>query len=64
MSSKLLCPKTSQPKCVFLHVRLNSLSLKMKCIVISINESRDSLILWCPIAVFGEFAKGIFPLVI
>lgn len=43
---------------------LNSLSLKMKCIVISINESRGSLILWCPIEVFGEFAKGIFPLVI
>lgn len=36
----------------------------MKCIVIYINERRGSLIFYCPIAPFGEFAKGIILLVV
>ena len=58
---------------IYLHIKhqvfytfdwLNNIPLKMKHIVISINENRGNLILWCPKASSGEFAQGIIPLTI
>ena len=43
---------------------MNNISLKMKHIVISINDNRGNLIFQCPKAFFGEFAQGIIPLII